>query len=175
MNQAGILAFNPRPAATRPACPRRMRPVRLPKLTIPDCAETSVSGTLRRAVMEQKVHAVVSRPAGRGPKWLSGLGAGILIFGVLGMLVAGSIIIYQRFNASGPHRRDYQGRVVRKSLTITESQMGAGKVLRLHVRPQSGEEFQVIVNQDLYERVEEGMWITTTPEGARLSWTEPAL
>ena len=106
---------------------------------------------------------------------LSGLGFGFLLVGVLGMIIGGSVILYQRFNASGPYRRDYQGQVIRKSLTVTESQLGSGQKLTLHVRAQSGEEFQVIVNQDLYERVEEGMWITTTPEGARLSWTEPAL
>ena len=98
----------------------------------------------------------------------------VLAGAVIAALVATlAITFYQRFNFSGPYRVEYEGRVVRKSLTVTETDEGSRRVLRLHVRGKGGEEFQVIVNRSLYGRAQEGMWIRSSREGAELSWVEP--
>lgn len=79
----------------------------------------------------------------------------------------------QRFEPSGPYRVDYEGRIVDKSITLAETQMGTGSVKRLHIRGKDGETFDVIVNSSLYDRAQVGMWIRSDRNGAKLSWDEP--
>ncbi len=97
----------------------------------------------------------------------------LLIGLVVLMLAAGVIILRQRFTASGPYRVDYEGRIVDKSVTLSETQIGSGSVKRLHIRGKNGARFDVIVNDSLYDRAQVGMWIRSDRRGAELSWTEP--
>jgi hypothetical protein len=93
-------------------------------------------------------------------------------------LVAAFVALYalnlrQRFEPSGPYRVDYEGRIVDKSITLAETQLGSGAVERLHIRGKDGETFDVIVNRSLYDRAQVGMWIRSDRDGAKLSWNEP--
>ena len=77
------------------------------------------------------------------------------------------------YRQRGAYRVEYEGRVVDKSLTLQETQMGTGAMRRLLIRTKGGEEFQVVVNEVLYERAREGMWIRSSRDGARLYDSEP--
>ena len=96
----------------------------------------------------------------------------VSVFGVV-MVVALSVSIYQRYSSTGLYRTDYEGRIVDKSATITESEQGSGVVRRLRVRARNGEEFQVSVNGNLYERAQVGMWIKSKGGSAELMREEP--
>jgi hypothetical protein len=84
------------------------------------------------------------------------------------------IKVYQGFTSTGPHRVEYEGRVVDKSITVTESYTGSGAVNRLHVRGRDGAVFDVVVTADLYARARVGMWIRSDRNnGVELYTTEP--
>jgi hypothetical protein len=92
---------------------------------------------------------------------------------IVALLVVGYIAIHERFTSTGPYRIEYEGRIVDKSITITESQIGSGTARRLLIRAKNGEEFQVAINEVLYGRAQIGMWIKSSSKGAELTWAEP--
>jgi hypothetical protein len=87
----------------------------------------------------------------------------ILIAGVITFIVS----VKLRSQASR-----YEGRIVDKSITLSETLQGTGKVLRLHVRGRDGELSAVRVDYDTYNRAQVGMWVSNDGNGPRLSWEE---
>ena len=107
------------------------------------------------------------------PKW-SGKVATVLAF-VLAVAVAAAAFVTfrQQHTSTGLYRMDYEGRIVDKSKTVTESETGSGVKQLLRVRAKNGEEFSVRVNESLYERARVGMWIKSSGSGAELTPDEP--
>ena len=94
----------------------------------------------------------------------------VLVFAVVFFaLLAGRC--YQQYTLSGAYRRAYEGRIVDKSQTITESQTGSGVRRRLLIEGRGGERFEVAIGEESYERAQKGMWIRKTEAGGvELSW-----
>jgi hypothetical protein len=95
----------------------------------------------------------------------------------LGFVVVISAAIYihnyQRATSTGIYRTKYEGKIIEKSLTVGESELGSYPVRKLHIRGKNGQEFQVIVNDNLYGRAQQGMWIKSSKTGAELTREEP--
>lgn len=119
---------------------------------------------------KKKAHSTQHRSAEK--LWL-GIKTAFLSAVVILLVATLVVTLHQQFASTGPYRMEYEGRVIDKSVTITESQTGSYPVRRLLIKSKSGEEFQVIVNQSLYERAQVGMWIKSSKAGAELSLTEP--
>ena len=98
--------------------------------------------------------------------------SGVAVLAVV-LITAVTFTYYQQFNLTGPYRRNYEGRIVDKSLTIRESQYGSWAVRRLRVRGKGGEEFEVSVSDALYQRAQVGMWIKRSDTGVKVLWQEP--
>lgn len=93
--------------------------------------------------------------------------AGILIaFVTVGVVIA----VYQRTASTGIYRAEYEGRVIEKSETFTESNTGSLVRRRLLVEDRNGVRFEVAVSKELYDRVRKGMWIKKSRQGVELSW-----
>ncbi|MGI9106570.1 MAG: hypothetical protein ACR2G4_10010 [Pyrinomonadaceae bacterium] len=90
---------------------------------------------------------------------------------VMAMLLV--LILYPQYTLTGPYRRDYEGKILDKSITLKESQYRAGARRRLHLEGRGGERFQVAVNEDIYERAQVGMWIRRSQSGVELRLPEP--
>ncbi len=96
----------------------------------------------------------------------------LAVLGTIAISIVG-VNIYQRLNATGPYREEYEGRVVDKSVTIRETEVGSRAVKRLLIRHTNGTQFDVIVDEALYGRAEVGMWIKRNKTMTDLSWTAP--
>jgi hypothetical protein len=84
------------------------------------------------------------------------------------------VIALAIYVASSPRPSTYEGRIVDKSITLSESYQGSGKTLRLHIRGRGGEVSAVKVTYETYERARVGMWVRNDGSGAvELSWDEP--
>jgi hypothetical protein len=96
----------------------------------------------------------------------------------LGLALALAVVIaalltatcYQQYTLTGSYRREYEGKILNKSQTITESKTGSGVRRRLLVEGRGGERFEVAVGAEAYERAREGMWIKKTNAGVELTW-----
>jgi hypothetical protein len=97
----------------------------------------------------------------------------LMVAVIAALLIVGFIAIRERFTSTGLYRIEYEGKIVDKSVTITESQTGSGAARRLLIRAKNGEEFQVTINEVLYGRAQIGMWIKSSSKGAELTWAEP--
>ena len=97
----------------------------------------------------------------------------ILVAVCAGLLVTFVVRAYQSFEFTGPYRVVYEGRVVDKSTTITESMTGSGATYRLHVRGRDGVVFDKAVTADVYNRARVGMWVRGGPGGPEFYTTEP--
>jgi hypothetical protein len=80
---------------------------------------------------------------------------------------------YHRYTLTGPYAREYEGKILDKSQTITESQTGSGVRRRLLIEGRDGARFEVAIGAHDYERAHEGMWIRKTGAGVELSWPTP--
>ena len=74
----------------------------------------------------------------------------------------------QRLNSSGPYRSSYEGKIVYKSATISESQRGSGMRYRLSIIAPDGLPFEVAVDREIYERASVGMLIKKDSSGVKL-------
>ena len=88
--------------------------------------------------------------------WL-GLLAVVFMLAGLGFLYA-----YPRLSGTPLVKRDFVGRVVDKSLTLYESQIGTSHRPRLLVRAADGRQFQVAVTPEQDEGAQVGRWVTRT-------------
>ena len=89
-------------------------------------------------------------------------------------LLAGTC--YRQYTLTGPYAREYEGKILDKSQTITESETGSGVRRRLLLEGRGGGRFEVAVGAEIYERAQKGMWIKKTGAGVELTWsaTTPA-
>jgi hypothetical protein len=95
-------------------------------------------------------------------------GATILI--ALGVVAAIVLLYRQQTSSTGLQRMEYEGRVIDKSETFVETDLGSRVQRRLLIEGKDGRRFEVAVNEELYARVRKGMWIKRTSRGAELSW-----
>lgn len=108
------------------------------------------------------------------PKWLGKVGPALVVIVVAVVVAAAAFMsIRQRYTSTGLYRGDYEGRIVDKSATITESDTGSGVKRLLRVKAKNGEEFQVSVNRNLYEQAKVGTWVKSKGGGAELTPDEP--
>ena len=77
---------------------------------------------------------------------------------------------YQQYTLTGPYAREYEGKILDKSQTITESHRGSGVRRRLLIEGRDGEKFEVAIGEENYERARKGMWIKKTEAGVELTW-----
>jgi hypothetical protein len=85
---------------------------------------------------------------------------GLSILVMLGLI---SLLLYQR--AVKPLRIEYEGVIVDKSLDIYEDQTGSRIQLLLLIKDDEGRQFNVVADEELYERAKIGMRIKRTKEG----------
>jgi hypothetical protein len=93
------------------------------------------------------------------------IGAFVLLF--VGLL---SLVLYQR--AVKPLRIEYESVIVDKSLDIYEDQTGSRIQLLLLIKDDEGRQFNVVADQELYERAKIGMRIKRTKEGTEFTHEE---
>ena len=74
----------------------------------------------------------------------------------------------QRLNSSGLYRSSYEGKIVDKSATISESQRGSGVGYRLSIIAPDGLPFEVVVDREIYELARVGMLIKKDSSGVKL-------
>lgn len=80
---------------------------------------------------------------------------------------------YQRYALTGPYRPEYEGKILDKSMTITDSHTGSGVSRRLLLEGRSGERFQIAVSEKTYEQAQPGMWIRRSEAGIELNPSGP--
>ena len=103
------------------------------------------------------------------PKRSGQVGTALVVVVVIVVAAAAFISIRQRYTSTGLYRIDYEGRIVDKSVTVTESETGSGVKRLLRIRANNGEEFQVYVNRNLYEQAKVGMWVKSKAGSAELT------
>ena len=97
-----------------------------------------------------------------------------VILVALVMFAVGFVFGYPRLKGPPLIRQDFVGKVVDKSLTLRESEIGTAGFLRLHVEDRDGSRFKVAVTEEQYERARVGMWVKRSGGEVELSWDEPA-
>ena len=109
-----------------------------------------------------------TRSSERKPKLRS---VAINVFFVTLIVLTLAMTLYtcgQRLNSSGLFRRSYEGKIVYKSATISESQRGSGMRYRLSIIAPDGLPFEVAVDREIYERASVGMLIKKDSSGVKL-------
>ena len=114
------------------------------------------------------------RKAGRGGSLpgerVSWLGLFVIVLVMFGI---GFLYAYPRLREPPLVRRDFVGRVVDKSLTLHESQIGTSGSLALLVEGRDGKRFKVAVTDEVYGRARVGMWVSRRAGAVEVSWGEP--
>jgi hypothetical protein len=115
--------------------------------------------------METKIKRPIFGTAARA----RGVTAMILAIFLTAMVGAGTLLTcQQRMASTGLYRRSYEGRILNKSATFRERQIGSAVRFLLLVQGNDGDQIEVAVDQDLYERAQIGMWIKKDDAGVRL-------
>jgi hypothetical protein len=115
--------------------------------------------------METKIKGPIFGTAARA----RGVTAMILAIFLTAMVGAGTLLTcQQRMASTGLYRRSYEGRILNKSATFRERQIGSAVRFLLLVQGNDGDQIEVAVDQDLYERAQIGMWIKKDDAGVRL-------
>jgi hypothetical protein len=93
----------------------------------------------------------------------------ILAIILTAMMAAGTFLTcQQRMASTGLYRQSYEGKVVNKSATFRERQTGSAVQFRLAIKSHEGDQFEVAVDHDVYERAQIGMWIKKDGAGLQL-------
>jgi hypothetical protein len=101
--------------------------------------------------------------------------ASVLVSALLVTLITLSAnTCYQRYALTGPYRPEYEGKILDKSMTITDSHTGSGVSRRLLLEGRSGERFQIAVSEKTYEQAQPGMWIRRSEAGIELNPAGPS-
>jgi hypothetical protein len=81
------------------------------------------------------------------------------------------VVYRHNTSPSGIHRREYEGLIVDKSETFVETQQGSFVSRRLLIEDKNGTRFEVVADEELYQRAQKGMWIKKSiGQPAELSW-----
>jgi hypothetical protein len=108
----------------------------------------------------------------REPERVSRLG---LIGIALTVFAVGFAYAYPRLTRTPLVRRDFDGRVVEKFVTLGESRMGSATFPLLVVEIANGARFNVAVSDEQYERARVGMRVSRHRGELILSWDEPRM
>lgn len=95
---------------------------------------------------------------------------GLMILTALAIAGAGALLYRTQFP---PGRRDpleYEGRIVDKSATLRETQIGSRVRRRILVEGRDGRQFEISPVPEVYERAEVGMMIKSGEGGTELYW-----
>lgn len=95
---------------------------------------------------------------------------GLLLILAVVMFTVLTSTCYQQYTLTGAYRREYEGKILDKSQTITESHTGSRVRRRLLLEGRGGERFEVAIGEETYERARKGMWIKKTEAGVELTW-----
>lgn len=90
------------------------------------------------------------------------LSKGLEIFAVVLIflfILSTPVLIYQRYNSTGPYRKDYEGKVKDKYVIHRDSELGSGLERYLLIESEDGERFQIAVTRDDYEKAKIGLWV----------------
>jgi hypothetical protein len=96
-------------------------------------------------------------------------------FALLLLLLAGLGYVFSLPYRKEPPlvRSDFVGRIVDKSVTLRETDIGTLPIRRLLVETADGGRFQITVTGDFYGRAGVGMWVERSAGELKLSWDEP--
>lgn len=83
----------------------------------------------------------------------------VLILFLVLLLIGFGIAHSGQFSSFGLYRTEYQGRIIDKSMTFSETQLGSGLKRRLLIEDKNGARFEVAVKADVYDRAQIGMLI----------------
>lgn len=110
-------------------------------------------------------------PVEPGARWRLALRIGATVL-TAALALAFTVIVYRQCNSpAGPHRKEYEGRVIDKSETFVETREGSFVRRRLLIEGRDGVRFEVAVGEEDYRRIQKGMWIKKSSVGAaELSW-----
>jgi hypothetical protein len=106
----------------------------------------------------------------RGARLRLALKISATLLAAAAFLALGIIVYCQRTSHTGIYRTEYEGRVIEKSETFMETREGSLVRRRLLIEDREGVRFEVAVDEELYRRVQKGMWIKRASRGAELSW-----
>ena len=96
----------------------------------------------------------------------------LMVVVALGIAASLMLVYRERLRPGGLSRTEYAGKIVDKSLTIRETELGSKMVRRLLIEGEGGERFEVAPELDIYERAQVGMRIKSSRSGVELSWPE---
>lgn len=95
----------------------------------------------------------------------------IVVIALIGSLFATlGINLHQQFTETGSYRTEYSGKIIEKTTTVRATETGSFPINRLHIKNQKGEEFNVVVSKELYDRTYLGMWVKKDENGVEVSW-----
>lgn len=105
-----------------------------------------------------------------GPRWfVDGFAATLCVMALATFVLGG----YAYFKRPPVVLRDFDARVVDKSLTLSETWLGTRPVMHLLVETSEGRRFRVSVTADFYEQAEVGMWLSRRWGELELSREKP--
>lgn len=95
----------------------------------------------------------------------------IIVIALVGSLFATlGVNLHQQFTSTGSYRTEFSGKVIEKTTTVRATETGSFPINRLHIKNQKGEEFNVVVSKELYDRTHLGMWVKKDKDGVEVSW-----
>ena len=95
-----------------------------------------------------------------------------LVFAIISLLLilAGSAYLTNQINCTNcPLRSKYEGRVINKSLTFSESQFGSGIRRRLLIESNKSEKFEVYATEPVFNQAKIGDWIKADEKRIEIS------
>lgn len=108
---------------------------------------------------------------GRGATLKNAIKVGVSSAAMLALLGGLFFLAYYHcYTQTGPYRLAYEGRVLDKSQTFRETELGSRVRRRVLVEADSGERFEVPVNGQTYERAQPGMRIRKGEAGVEMWW-----
>ena len=101
--------------------------------------------------------------------WLRGIFAAICLL----LILAGTAFLTNQINCTNcDFRPKYKGRVIGKSLTFAETQMGSGIRRRLLIESKEGQRFEVKVTEVVFNQAQIGEWIKADEKTTEFSAKE---
>jgi len=91
---------------------------------------------------------------------------------VAALLISIFALAWQKFQR--PAVVDYDGQIVGRWATFSESETGSRAYYKLLVQKKTGERITVVVESETYARAQVGMWIRSSSKGIELKPGQPS-
>ena len=95
---------------------------------------------------------------------------GLMILTAFAIAGAGTLLYRTNFPPGQRDLREYEGRVVDKSATFRETEIGSRVKRRILVEGKDGRRFEISPVPEVYERAEVGMMIRSGAAGTEVYW-----